>query len=151
MAACAITACTALPGMEASCVKDLIAERAPFILWPLQHAQVVTHLGDELCCRNSEPESYAGSNLPKFLGAWLTFGEQGGPVHYVSLLQALVVSDFVKVVGKLFLAVAGYVLWRELLVGREFSIVGCKVHAKVRGDVVGVEREILQKLVALVS
>ena len=139
MAACAIPACTALPGMEASCVKDLIAERAPFILWPLQHAQVVTHLGDELRCWNSEPENYAGSNLPKLLGACLTLGEQGGPVHYASLLQALVVSDFVKVVGKLFLGTAEDVLWSELTGRWEFGVIGSKADAKLRGTIVSIK------------
>ena len=135
--------------MVASRVKDLIAERAPFILWPLQHAQVVAHLGDELCCWDGEPKSYTGSNLPEFLGAWLAFGQQCSPVHYASLLQTLVVSCFVKVVRKLFLAAAGDSLWSELFVGRELGVISSEVRAKVRGAVVGVQGESLQKFVAL--
>ena len=137
--------------MVASRVKNLVAKRAPLVLWALQHAQVVTQLSDELCCWDSETKDYAGGNLPELLGARLAFGEQCGLIHYASLLHALVVSDFVKVVGKLFLAAAGDILRSELLVRWEFGVVGSKVHAKVRGAVVGVKGESLQKFVALVS
>ena len=151
VAACAVPTRGTLPGMVASSVKNLVAKRAPLVLWALQHAQVVTQLSDELCCWDSETKDYAGGNLPELLGARLAFGEQCGLIHYASLLHALVVSDFVKVVGKLFLAAAGDILRSELLVRWEFGVVGSKVHAKVRGAVVGVKGESLQKFVALVS
>ena len=51
----------------------------------------------------------------------------------------LVVSCFVKVVRKLFLAAAGDILWSELPVRWEFGVVGSKVRAKVGGAIVGVK------------
>ena len=138
VAACAVPACATLPGMVASRVKDLIAKRAPVVLRAFEHAQAVAQLGEEFCCWDIEPKKYAGGNLPELLGAALTFGQQCGPVHYASLLQALVVSYFVKVVRKLFLAAAVEILWSELPVSWEFGVIGSNADAKVRGAVVSV-------------
>ena len=99
VAACAVPACATLPGVVASCIKNLIAKWAPVVLRAFKHAQVEAHFADEVCCWDSKPKNCARGGLPELLRAPLAFGQQCGLVHYASLLQTQVVSYFVKVVG----------------------------------------------------